>query len=172
MKTQTVINICLAVLLIFVLCVIVPVSVIETRKHAEAQHNASVTTTPVPINAPVISTSTVTATTATATPQNCGTSSDWAASPAAYLKANTDNEVEEWWSNSTAQSQRFDTLIFESFGSRQTQARCGLREPNNCEAPGCSGMRSSIRSSTRRLTPFQCLSRIKIQSGRMRCKVL
>ena len=70
----------------------------------------------------------------------CNTSSEWEVTPAAYLGADTDTKVREWWAKIAAgRHSAFSTELGKAFGSH-VPYQCGLNGDSSCIYAGCSGM--------------------------------
>jgi hypothetical protein len=70
----------------------------------------------------------------------CNTSADWDTTPTAYLGADTDTQLRDWWAGiSTRQHSAFTTELGKAFGSH-VPYQCGLTDDSGCIYAGCSGM--------------------------------
>lgn len=69
----------------------------------------------------------------------CNTSTEWQTTPTAYLGANTDARLSDWWAGiSTRQHTAFTTELGKAFGSH-VPYQCGLTDDSGCIYAGCSG---------------------------------
>jgi len=129
---------------VVIILVVVPPAVIVPKRKAHQSQSQPVTAA-ANSNPPTVTATSSAAPTSTITPQNCGTTLDWAANATAYNKADTDKQLASWWQQQSTAGQvdGFDELLLKSFGARRTGARCGLRYTSNCQASGCAGQSRS-----------------------------
>jgi hypothetical protein len=69
----------------------------------------------------------------------CSTNADWQTVPGAYLKADTDSQLRNWWTAvSAGQHSSFSNELGKAFGSH-VPYECGLTDDSGCIYAGCSG---------------------------------
>ncbi|KAK0720232.1 hypothetical protein B0H67DRAFT_180062 [Lasiosphaeris hirsuta] len=66
----------------------------------------------------------------------CSADPSWAATPDAYMSANTDSLLEKWWA-SQPQSSSFARQLGQSFGDQPTYFECGIDREASCTISGC-----------------------------------
>ena len=69
----------------------------------------------------------------------CNASAAWEVTPTAYLAADTDTKLRDWWAGvSGRQHSSFTTELGRAFGSH-VPYQCGLTDDSACIYAGCSG---------------------------------
>jgi len=70
---------------------------------------------------------------------DCNASADWQTVPDAYLRADTDNKLRDWWTAiSSGQHASMTNELGKAFG-RHVPYECGLTDDSGCIYAGCSG---------------------------------
>jgi hypothetical protein len=69
----------------------------------------------------------------------CNTSADWQTVPDAYLRADTDTKLRDWWTaRQSGAHSTFTNELGKAFG-RHVPYQCGLTDDSGCIYAGCSG---------------------------------
>lgn len=69
--------------------------------------------------------------------------SSWAATPDAYIAAQTDENVRQWWNSQPSQS-NFAQQLARPFGDQPTQFVCGIGQIATCIISGCKRKNSYV----------------------------
>ncbi|OCL07402.1 hypothetical protein AOQ84DRAFT_389548 [Glonium stellatum] len=70
---------------------------------------------------------------------SCGSDPSWQPTISAYVAANTDQELSNWWRNiSSSPHTSFANELGRSFGSHVNSFECGIGDSGSCSMPACS----------------------------------
>ncbi|KAH0548679.1 hypothetical protein GP486_007777, partial [Trichoglossum hirsutum] len=70
---------------------------------------------------------------------DCSTNPAWQATPQAWISADTDNKLKQWWENvSSRPHNSFATELGNQFGSHLNDFKCGIGLYSTCVTQGCS----------------------------------
>jgi hypothetical protein len=71
---------------------------------------------------------------------DCATNPAWQAKPQAWVNADTDNKLKQWWQTvSSRQHSSFANELGNQFGSHLNDFKCGIGLYSTCVSQGCSG---------------------------------
>lgn len=69
----------------------------------------------------------------------CGSDPSWQPTVSAYMAANTDQELSNWWKNIILSPHTsFANELGRSFGNHVNSFECGIGDSSSCGMPGCS----------------------------------
>src|SRR2546423_13458362 len=92
--------------------------------------------------------------------EDCNTSADWQLNSGAWMRANADINIRNWWAGiSSKPHQSVPSELGKAFGDHHPY-ECGLLDDSSCTAAGCKGR------AKRRLSMSMCADRYQSSNER------